>query len=312
VIEALCIGHAAWDVSVWVPEYPVENSKCEVRTLVECSGGPAANAACLLAKWGVETAFAGAIGNDSAGDRIASSLAEFRVRLPLLHRFEDSPTPLSVILVNEQTGSRTIVNRSVGSTTRGAISLEAAHTWLPPKLLLFDGHELDASLKAMSLWPNAITLLDAGSLREGTRVLAEKVKCLAASERFVRQFTGVDPLDGPEAWERAIGALHDWNGNPVVITLGQRGLIAGTPESWFHLPAFLAKPVDTTGAGDIFHGALGFALLRNIPWSDSLRLASAAGALSVQKPGSSNSIPDNSEVETFAVTAAPQSQSHES
>ena len=62
MIDALCIGHAAWDITIWVPEYPAENSKCEIREMLECSGGPAANAACLLSYWGLEVAFMGATG----------------------------------------------------------------------------------------------------------------------------------------------------------------------------------------------------------------------------------------------------------
>lgn len=291
MIEALCIGHAAWDVSVWVPEFPAENSKCEVQTLVECSGGPAANAACLLARWGVRTAFAGVLGQDSAGERIRESLSAAGVDVSGVTCSEECPTPVSVILVNEQTGSRTIINRSAPAGTRPALNLNTVPLTGAPRLLHFDGHELSTSLQAMERFPDAITVLDAGSLREGTRVLAGQVQYLVASERFTRQLTGLPSLDTPDLWQRAVAALYAMNGRPVVITLGERGLIHGMPGKWAHLSAFPVAAVDTTGAGDIFHGALSYGVLKGLEWEQTLRLSSRAAALSVQARGSSLSVP---------------------
>ena len=57
-MDVLCVGHAAWDISVFVASYPAENSKREIHTMIECGGGPAANAAFLLSRWGVASAFA--------------------------------------------------------------------------------------------------------------------------------------------------------------------------------------------------------------------------------------------------------------
>ncbi len=297
MIEALCIGHAAWDVSVWVPEFPVENSKCEVRTLVECSGGPAANAACLLARWGVRTGFSGVVGQDSAGERIRRSLMSAGVDVSGILLSDTSPTPVSVVLVNEGTGSRTIINRSVPASDRPRANLIGMECSTPPRLLLFDGHELEASLEAMERFPDAITVVDAGSLREGTKVLAERVDHLVASERFACQIGELPSLNTPDLWRSAIAALHALNGRPVVITLGERGLIHGAPDEWAHLPASPATPVDTTGAGDIFHGAFAYGLLQGWEHDAILRLASMAGALSVQERGSSLSIPERKRVE---------------
>lgn len=297
MIEALCIGHAAWDVSVWVPEFPAENSKCEVQTLVECSGGPAANAACLLAHWGVRTAFAGMLGQDSAGERIRVSLGSAGVDVSGVTSSEGCPTPVSVILVNEQNGSRTIINRSAPASTRPVLDLDAVPPAGVPRLLHFDGHELSASLQAMERFPDAITVLDAGSLREGTRVLAGRVQYLVASERFTRQFTGLSSLDTPDLWQQAVAALYEMNGHPVVITLGERGLVHGSPGRWAHLPAFPMVAVDTTGAGDIFHGAFSYGVLKGLGWEQTLRLSSRAAALSVQVRGSSLSIPELDRVE---------------
>ena len=69
-VEVLCIGHAAYDLSVFVDAFPDENSKCETEELLESGGGPAANAAYLLSLWQTRCAFAGLVGNDRYGMRI--------------------------------------------------------------------------------------------------------------------------------------------------------------------------------------------------------------------------------------------------
>ena len=72
-IDVLCVGHAAYDISVFVDQYPLENSKCETEDLLEDGGGPAANAAYLLSKWNVACAFAGLVGDDLYGQRVADA-----------------------------------------------------------------------------------------------------------------------------------------------------------------------------------------------------------------------------------------------
>ncbi|RYD70097.1 MAG: carbohydrate kinase, partial [Verrucomicrobiaceae bacterium] len=104
------------------------------------------------------------------------------------------------------------------------------------------------------------------------------------------------PLDTPDLWQRALAALYAINGKPVVITLGERGLVHGTADNWKHLPAYPAAPVDTTGAGDIFHGAYAYGILRGLDVDRTLQLASMAAALSVQERGSSLSIPPRERV----------------
>src|SRR5262249_28780682 len=151
-----------------------------------------------------------------------------------------------------QNGSRTVVNRKAPAD---GLTLAATGPDIAPRVLLFDGHEPDASLEAMRRFPEAKSILDAGSLRDGTRALAAKVDHLVASEKFTRQLTGLPPLDGPAERAAAVAALHALNGRPVVITLGGHGLVHGTNDHSEHWPAFPAQVVDTTAAGDVFHGA---------------------------------------------------------
>jgi sulfofructose kinase len=297
-MDVLCVGHSAWDISVFLDGYPAENSKSEIHEMLECGGGPAANAAYLLSKWGVSSGLAASIGADAYGDRIAEEFMAIGADIAGLHRGPAGATPVSVILVNQRNGSRTIINRKA---TSPAEQLKLKLSTEPPRggaprVLLFDGHELDASLQAIQLFPDAKTILDAGSLREGTRELAKCVDFLVSSERFACQMSGVPSLESPEYQSKAMATLCEHNGKPVVITRGEQGMLRGDGHRIQHFPAFPVQAIDTTGAGDIFHGAFAYGVLKRLSVEETLPLAAAAAALSVTMRGGRPSIPSLSKV----------------
>jgi sugar/nucleoside kinase (ribokinase family) len=240
------------------------------------------------------------VGNDYYGQQIVAEFRSVGTDTSLLEVRVDFPTPLSVILVSRQTGSRTLVNRRIQGTP---LSLEPrVLAGLSPKVLLFDGHELAASLAARSAFPDAITILDAGSAREGTLALADKVTYLLASERFALQVTGLPNLDSADLQRACLDILAERFGTTAVVTLGERGLIVY--EGCHHqFPAFPAAVVDTTAAGDIFHGAFAYGALNEKPLQENLRFASMTASLSVQLPGGRKSVPPIAQVKEALANA---------
>ena len=293
-LDVLCIGHAAYDISGFVDHFPEENSKAETDQLLESGGGPAANAAYLLSRWKMNCAFAGLVGEDFYGLCIQKELAAVGTDLTLLELRQGHATPVSLILINRQNGSRTLVNRKIKGPQL-SLSKECLAPFRP-RVLLFDGHELEASLAALSAYPTAISILDAGSWREGTATLAGKVDILAASERFALQATGLPDLHTEEHQRECIRLLRERYPTRVIVTLGERGLLYDEGGGFHHLAAFPAQTVDTTAAGDIFHGALAYAVAQEIPFLAALRFASMAASLSVRKVGGRGSIPTLSAV----------------
>ncbi len=288
----LCVGHASYDLCMSVETYPAENSKGQTDQLIESGGGPAANAAWLLARWGVPTALAGVVGQDEYGRRILAELRQGGVECSLMQALSDFLTPVSFIIANRGNGSRTIINRRVASRAfEWPCPLPAG---LAPRLLLFDGHELAASLAALEAFPSALSVLDAGTLRPGTDVLSRRVHYLVCSERFALQATGLGALD--RHWQACVRQLQARNGKVAVVTMGEKGLAFSDGRQEGRLPALPVQAVDTTAAGDIFHGAFVFALERQMELPRALRLATIAAGLSVQRPGGRPSSPALSEV----------------
>jgi sulfofructose kinase len=90
--------------------------------------------------------------------------------------------------------------------------------------------------------------------------------------------------------------LRGLNGNVVVVTLGQRGVVFDNGRRQGSLAALTVEALDTTAAGDIFHGAFAYALLRGMDLDGALRVATVAAGLSVRSFGGRSSAPELAEV----------------
>ena len=97
---------------------------------------------------------------------------------------------------------------------------------------------------------------------------------------------------------KALDRLHQYCSN-AVITLGEKGLLWKRNKDHGHSPAFKINAVDTTGAGDTFHGAFAFCIATGKSWEDTLRFSSAAAALCCTKMGARKGIPNKKELEQF-------------
>jgi len=287
-VDVLCIGHAPYDLTFAVDHHPQPDEKMLADALHQCGGGPAANAAVAVARLGHHSAFAGYLGRDVYGELHLQELRDAGVNTDLIVRGDD-PTPLSVSLVKPD-GRRALVNYSGGKRPLPAHSISFHHC--QPRVILFDGWEPDISppLAQWARQAGIATILDAGSVRRGTEALVGLVDYLIGSEKFGRTFTGeADPV-------RAAAELSQLGGTAVIITLGQQGLVWQKGAESGRLPAFTVKAVDTTGAGDAFHGGFAAGLVRGLAWNDLLRLASAVGALACTRLGARLAIPTDTAV----------------
>jgi sulfofructose kinase len=283
-VDVLCIGHASYDLVFSVALHPSEDEKIFATQLISCGGGPAANAAVAIARLGHTAAFAGYLGNDVYGDAHLQELVEEGVNTRLVIR-GTCPTPLSSILVKPD-GKRALINYKGGTLPLpgDAINFSAIN----PKVVLFDGHEPEISIPLAKIARNRgiPTMLDAGSVHKGTLALMDKVDYLVCSEKFAQQIAGNA--------QAALAKLAALSPN-VVITLGEHGLIWQCSSNDGALPAFPVAAIDSTGAGDAFHGALAAAVACGMGWLEALRYASAAGSLCCTKMGARPGLPTKQE-----------------
>lgn len=292
-MKILCIGHAAYDITIPVDGFPKENTKNRVSNRVECGGGPASNAAYLLAKWGIETYFAGVVGKDLYGDRIKEELSSVGVNIKYLEQNSDYETTSSFILANSDNGSRTIFTYRPSSIHMNDINID-----FEPDIILLDGQEPKISEDLIFKYSNAISVIDAGRPKEEIIKLAGLVNYLICSKEFAETVSGkkVD-YNNLSTVADIYNTLKEKFNNNIIITLEDRGCVYQDGNIIKVMPSIKVKAVDSTGAGDIFHGAFVYGIANNFELEKTIKYANLAGAISVTRIGGRYSVPSLTEME---------------
>ena len=298
--EIICIGNTSYDITAYIDGYPEENNKYMTHDFNECTGGPAANASYLIAKWGEKSVIVSLIGTDIYSRISEEKLRNRGVDTANLIMDPDIKSAISLITVNRKNGSRTLINRNKLDQIKDPLKVNLGK--YSPAVLLFDGYELDTSIRAMEMFPDAASVLDAGSLRRETEILAAKVDYLVCSEKFAVSYTGIESLQTENSCRKAFEMLEKLCPNTVVITIGERGMVYKKNDAAAVMPSFKVNALDTTGAGDIFHGAFAYGLLKKMDMEQNLEFASAAAAVSTTRRGGMTSIPELEEVKEFIET----------
>ncbi len=287
--KIICIGHAAYDITLPMESYPIENTKVRIAPGVECGGGAAANAAYLLSKWGMDTSFIGMVGHDLYGDRIKKEFQMIGTNIDYLETSDSFHTSTSYILANLQNGSRTIiVSRDKNQYVKNR------DFDFSPTGILVDGEEPEASLYLLKKYKECVSVIDAGNLKPGILKLCPYVKYLVCSKDFAEEYTNKKiTLENMDTLLEIYQKLKDDFHNTIVITLGANGsftFIDGVPTV---VPTLnIEQPVDSTAAGDIFHGAFTYFICNGYSLYDTVLLSNIAGALSVMELGGKNSMPE--------------------
>ena len=291
-MKVLCIGHTAYDITVLTDGYPKENVKYRVEKRIECGGGPASNAAYLLGKWGIKTYIASVVGNDIYGKRIKKEFTDVGVDTTYLELSNKYKTTSSFIIVNKKNASRTVFTYRNPQMRINDMDIN-----INPDYILVDAQELELSLKMIKKYPKAITILDAGRAKYANIKLGKIVDYLVTSRNFAEDFTGMKiDINDNNSLKNVYNSLEkDFKGH-IVITLEEHGCLYKEDGIVKLMPGYKVIAKDTTGAGDIFHGAFVYALINKYNYADVMRISNIAGALSVREIGGRYSVPDLKEV----------------
>ena len=292
-MKVLCIGHSSWDISVPIDEYPAENTKYRFNEKFAAGGGPAANAAYLLGKWGIDTVIATAIGSDDFGTKIKKEFNEVNVNTDYIETSYEKDTSFSFILINKKNGYRTVFNVATEYPMLKKYNYE-----FTPDIILTDGHDYGASQNAISKFPHAISVIDAGRVTQELIELCKYIKYIVCSKGFAETVSGLKfDYNNPQTLVNVYTKLQNkYPHANIVVTLEEHGALYQVNNQIKIMPGLKCNAVDTTGAGDIFHGAFVYGLANNFDIEKCVMLANIAGGLSVQKMGSRLSIPNLSEV----------------
>ena len=294
-IQVIGLGQACLDFLGRLTLYPEEDGKCELLDLhIQC-GGPASTALVTLSRLGIQTSFLGSISDDHFGSEIVKGLKDEKVDSTYLKITPGYTSQFAFIAITQAGANRTVFWH------RGSVPhLRAADVDLSPfskaKILHLDGLMIEACLEAarQARKRGLSVVMDAGTMRDGSRELVSLVDVLIASEGFT------EPLVGRGAPpEKALAALRQLGPKEVIITRGSKGSVGLSGEELLFQKAFPIDSVDTTGAGDVYHGGYIYGLLQGWDVPECMRFASATAALKCREIGARKGIPRLEEIKEF-------------
>jgi sulfofructose kinase len=281
-IDLICIGSAKFDTLAWVDHLPREDERILADKLLSAAGGNANTAASAAARQGVAVALCTTIGRDPPGDYLASCWENFGIDTRFVTRRSGAATPLSINVACGASKTRTIITEPSPPFDHSA-ALEAEASWFH-----FDSEGFRAARDIIrSGRLKGRVSIDAG-IDLGTRDLTGIDLYAPTKEQLIETFGG--DLESAMASAVAAGAKD------VVVTLGAEGAAILSGGDYRYCAAYPVEVVSTLGAGDVFHGALVAALVRDRTLFDAVCCASVAAALACRSLDGQSAIPSLAEL----------------
>jgi ribokinase len=291
----LVLGNVTIDEAMAAEAWPSAGQTVVVGPPRRDLGGKGANQALMLSRSGAPVRFVAAIGRDAEGEWVAARLRELALDADLIR--VEAASDRSLIFVSPA-GENAIAS-TVGAATAltGEFARQAAAALRPGDLLLMQGNlsgEATRAALTAARAAGARTAFNPSPLQPGFAALLPLVDLLVVNEGEAERLGGAgEPEAVAQALRRAgVGA--------VALTLGARGSLFVDEAQAIRTPALPARVVDTTGAGDAFAGVLAGALYhRQLPPVAALAAATAAAALTVQRPGAASAFPSREELDAI-------------
>jgi ribokinase len=283
------------DLVTEVPHLPQPGETVLGHRFDRYPGGKGANQAVAAARLGAQVSFYGKIGTDPFREELLHSLAGNGIDIGAVEREEEISSGLASIWVSSN-GENTIAY-TPGANAR--VDLPYVERILPrlakAKILLL---QLEIPLTAIACLlerlpnPGPFVILDPAPAQDLSSLPLSRIDLITPNQGELKALTGKDTI------EEGGHCLLEQGVREVLCKAGGEGVYLVTARDFLRFPALPVDPIDTTGAGDAFNGALGWALIdRSLP--DAIRWANAAGALTTTKRGAQPSLPTLGEVERF-------------
>lgn len=290
--QVVALGLNAVDTICVLPRYPEHGSKLHIEQRYRLGGGQIATAAALCGRFGLKTRYVGRVGDDENGLFSLEDLRKEPMDLTYVDVVAGAYSQFAIILVDLPSGERTVLWDRDPRLLYGPGELRREAV-VEGQMLHVDGHDIRASLQAAK-WAHEAGMkvsLDIDKVQPGVEDLLRVTDFAIPTLDFVREFAP----DGD--WRRGMFALGELVPGWVIVTRGKEGAALLWEGEIYSVPGFRIEATDTTGAGDVFHGAFIYALFRELTVMDCIRFANAAAVLACTLYGARASIPTLEEVD---------------
>jgi sulfofructose kinase len=293
--DVLGIGLNATDTLLLVDEYPPYAGKVPFARELLSPGGQVATAIVACARLGLRAKYIGTIGDDLRGQMQRESLEGTDVDTADLIVRSGCPNQTAYIIIDQRTGERTVLWQRADCLRLAVSDIREEHI-ASARMLHIDGYDIEAAGYAASLAQahGVPVSLDVDTVYPGFGSVLEHVDYVVAGSGWPAKWTGeADPFT-------ALARLREeYRLGIAAMTVGDRGALALDDSGWTYSAAFEVPCADTTGAGDVFHGAFCYAMLRGMSMQRALDFSNAAAALNCTAIGARGHIPALTEVESL-------------
>ena len=284
--DVVGVGLNATDTLLLVPHFPAYAGKVPFQEEVLCPGGQVASALAACARLGLRTKYIGTVGDDERGRIQMESLRGAGIDVEHVQLRKNCANQSAYIVIDRSTGERTVLWRRDDCLRINPEQILPEQIACA-RLLHIDGHDTLAVARAAAIARShgIPVTVDVDTTYHGFDRVLEHVDYLVASSEFPPAWTGQnDPFKALELIQREYGM------KVAAMTLGAHGALARENGEFIYSPAFVVNCVDTTGAGDVFHGAFCYAVLQEMPMRDALEFSNAMAALNCTALGARGGI----------------------
>jgi len=291
------VGAAVLDHLNLIEDYPNEDGSTHITQIISQGGGACATAVVAAHRLGMHGQMISSIGDDETGRMILESLDSEGIDTTMMEIVAGGVSPHSEIMVNPESGTRT---KFVCSNTLPPIE------WNPDQIALLknsdilhvDGTRYDNAMAAIELAkqfgiPVSVDGCHMEADREFNRKMAEKADILIMNARYPKLVAKTETTEQALEYFAAIGP------KVVISTQGTRGCLAWIDGKLEEFPAYSVKAVDSTGAGDVFHGAFLAAYMQGKDVRFAIQYATIAAALKCTQVGGRAGIPSHQEILSY-------------
>ena len=300
-MSIVVVGSSNTDMIIKVPHLPKPGETILGGEFTKAAGGKGANQAVAAARAGGKVTFIAKVGDDIFGESAVVGFREDKINVDCVLKDPIAPSGVAQIFVAEDgenciaVASGANANLSVEDIRSSAEKIQSANILLTQ--LETPIATITEAVK-IAKENNLTVVLNPAPAQPLPDNLLSLLSLITPNETEAELLTGIKVVDKASA-ALASKVLREKGVESVIITLGSKGAFVDNNGEQYIVSGFEVKAVDTTGAGDVFNGALTVALSEKKSFREAVKFANAAAALSVTKLGAQPSIPKISEIGEF-------------
>jgi len=302
--KIVVVGSSNTDMVVRLRRLPAPGETLLGETFAMLPGGKGANQAVAASRAGGRVSFIGRVGRDDLGDRALSGLVKEGIDVQGVSRDVSAPSGVALIWVSAAGENSIAVSLGANGRLASKHITQAAKVFSQASVVLLQLETPLSSVRVAARLANqvgACVILNPAPAMRLPRELLRNIAVLTPNESEAESLTGIRVTDDASA-ARAARRLHEQGVETVIITLGSRGAYVSSHSVAERIAGLKVKAVDTTGAGDVFNGALAVALAEGRALRQAVRFANVAAARSVTRRGAQPSAPIRSEILRYLAT----------